>query len=73
MLAFRRDPIRIDVKGAQDFITEADRAVETYIRAIYQELQLSGENDINGRVKATLFYLEETQLRRSSNELLLRS
>lgn len=33
LLAFRRDPIEVSVKGAQDFVTRADRAVEDFIRA----------------------------------------
>ena len=41
----------------------AERSVETYIHAIYQELQISGEDDIHSRVKATLYYLDETQSR----------
>lgn len=46
-------------------LTLTERSVETYIHAIYQELQISNENDVNGRVKATLFYLDESQLRKS--------
>lgn len=38
-----------------------EKSVETYINAIYQELGLSGERDIHARVKATLFYLLESQ------------
>lgn len=45
-------------------LTLAERSVETYIHAIYQTLQISGEDEIHGRVKATLFYLNETQTRR---------
>jgi len=37
------------------------RSVETYINAIYQELQLSNEPDIHARVRATLLYLEHSQ------------
>lgn len=33
LLALRRDPIEVSVKGAQDFVTRADGAVETFIRA----------------------------------------
>jgi len=40
------------------------RSVETYINAIYQELQLSNEPDIHARVRATLFYLEHSQSHR---------
>lgn len=39
------------------------KSVETYINAIYQELQLSDEPDIHARVKATLLYLEYSQNR----------
>jgi hypothetical protein len=38
--------------------------VETYINVIYQELQLSHEEDIHARVKATLLYLESSSIRR---------
>jgi DNA-binding NarL/FixJ family response regulator len=41
----------------------AEKSVETYINAIYQELGLSREPDIHARVKATLFYLQESQTR----------
>lgn len=37
------------------------RSVETYINNIYQELHLSDEADIHARVKATLFYLQDSQ------------
>lgn len=37
------------------------RSVETYINNIYQELHLSDEPDIHARVKATLFYLQDSQ------------
>ena len=39
------------------------KSVETYINAIYQELQLSHEKDIHARVKATLLYLESSKSR----------
>jgi len=38
----------------------SEKSVETYINAIYQELQLSNEPDINTRVRATLLYLEHS-------------
>lgn len=38
-----------------------EKSVETYINAIYQQLQLTGEQEIHARVKATLLYLEESQ------------
>ncbi|MDM7999464.1 MAG: response regulator transcription factor [Dehalococcoidia bacterium] len=40
------------------------KSVETYINVIYQELQLSHEEDIHARVKATLMYLESSSARR---------
>ena len=40
------------------------KSVETYINVIYQELQLSHEEDIHARVKATLLYLESSSIRR---------
>jgi DNA-binding NarL/FixJ family response regulator len=40
------------------------KSVETYINVIYQELQLSHEEDIHARVKATLLYLESSSVRR---------
>jgi len=39
------------------------KSVETYINVIYQELQLSHEEDIHARVKATLLYLESSRTR----------
>jgi DNA-binding NarL/FixJ family response regulator len=39
------------------------KSVETYINAIYQELQLSHEQGIHARVKATLLYLESSKSR----------
>ncbi len=41
-------------------LTIAERSVETYIGAIYQELELSGEQGAHARVRATLQFLEET-------------
>jgi len=40
------------------------KSVETYINVIYQELQLSHEEGIHARVKATLLYLESSSIRR---------
>ena len=37
------------------------KSVETYINAIYQELQLSNEQGIHARVKAALIYLESSR------------
>ena len=44
-------------------LTLTERSVESYINAIYQGLQLSGEEGIHPRVRATLRYLEGSQLR----------
>jgi len=41
-----------------------EKSVETYIRTIYQQLNLSHEPDIHARVKATLIYLQESRDRR---------
>ena len=40
-----------------------ERSVETYINAIYQKLELSGEPDSHSRVRATLLYLQDSQNR----------
>lgn len=42
-------------------LTLAERTVETYIYAIYQELQLTGQQDLHARVQATRLYLQESQ------------
>ena len=42
-------------------LTLAEKSVETYINTIYRELGIPGEHEVNARVKATLFYLEESQ------------
>ena len=39
----------------------SEKSVETYINVIYRELGLTNEPDIHARVKATLFYLNNTQ------------
>ncbi len=41
----------------------AEKSVETYINAIYQELNLSGEPESHNRVRATLIYLQDSQSR----------
>ncbi len=41
-------------------MTLAEKSVETYISAIYQHLDLTGEQELHARVKATLLYIEET-------------
>ena len=37
-----------------------EKSVETYINSIYQVLQISGEEGVHARVKATLVYLEDS-------------
>ena len=44
-------------------LTLTEKTIETYISAIYQHLNLSGEREINARVKAALLYLEDYQSR----------
>ena len=41
----------------------AEKSVETYINVIYQELELSGVEDVHGPVRATILYLNESQSR----------
>ncbi len=41
----------------------AEKSVETYINVVYQQLQLSGEKEAHARVKATLLYLKDSQVR----------
>ena len=43
-----------------DELSLTERSVETYVSVIYQELGVSGEREINARVKATLMALEES-------------
>ncbi len=38
-----------------------EKSVETYISSIYQHLDLTGEQEIHARVRATLVYLQESQ------------
>ena len=40
-----------------------ERSVESYINVIYQHLELSGESEINMRVKAALAFLKSSQRR----------
>jgi len=40
-----------------------ERSVESYINVIYQHLELSGEPEINMRVKATLAFLKSSRAR----------
>ena len=40
------------------------KSIETYIHELYQSLGLSFERDVHSRVKATLFYLEESENKR---------
>jgi DNA-binding NarL/FixJ family response regulator len=44
-----------------DQLMLSEKSVETYINVIYRELGLTNEPDIHARVKATLFYLNNTQ------------
>ena len=39
-----------------------EKSVETYINAIYQTMPVSGAEGVNARVRATLMYLEGSQL-----------
>ena len=41
-------------------LTLTEKSVETYINAIYQVLQIPGEEGVHSRVKATLVYLEDS-------------
>ena len=44
-----------------DKLNLSEKSVETYINVIYRELGLTNEPDIHARVRATLFYLNNTQ------------
>jgi DNA-binding NarL/FixJ family response regulator len=50
--------------GVAEQLGLAEKSIETYVNAIYQELQISGRRDVHSRVKATLYYLEQAQSRR---------
>ena len=39
----------------------SEKSVETYIHTIYQQLEISGEQEMHTRVKATLIYLRESR------------
>ena len=41
-------------------LTLTEKSVETYINAIYQVLQIPGEEGVHSRLKATLVYLEDS-------------
>ena len=41
-------------------LTLTEKSVETYINAIYQVLQIPGEEGMHFRVKATLVYLQDS-------------
>lgn len=41
----------------------AEKSVESYTHVIYQQLNISGEQEIHSRVKATLLYLQDSQSR----------
>ncbi len=62
----QRDVLELMAQGysnaaVAEHLTLTEKTVETYISAIYQQLNLSGESDIHARVKATLFFLQESQ------------
>jgi DNA-binding NarL/FixJ family response regulator len=42
----------------------SEKTIETYLGAVYRELNLSHEKDIHARVKATLLYLEGSRDRK---------
>ncbi len=41
-------------------LTLTEKSVETYVHNIYQQLELSSEQEIHARVKATLIYLHDS-------------
>ena len=47
--------------GIAERLALAEKSVETYINAIYQELELSGAEAVHARVRATILYLNESQ------------
>ena len=47
--------------GIAERLDLAEKSVETYIDTIYQELQLSGVEDVHARVRATILYLDESR------------
>ena len=47
--------------GIAERLSLAEKSVETYINVIYQELELSGAEDVHARVRATIMFLEESQ------------
>ena len=47
--------------GIAEQLSLAEKSVETYINVIYQELELSGAEDVHARVRATIMFLEESQ------------
>ena len=49
--------------GIAERLALAEKSVETYINAIYQELELSGAEAVHARVRATILYLNESQSR----------
>jgi len=51
-------------RGIAQRLMLSEKTVETYLGAIYQELDLSNEPDIHTRVKATLLYLEDSRERK---------
>ena len=47
--------------GIAEQLSVAEKSVETYVNVIYQELELSGAEDVHARVRATIMFLEESQ------------
>ena len=47
--------------GIAERLSLAEKSVETYISVIYQELELSGAEDVHARVRATIRYLNDSQ------------
>ena len=50
--------------GIAEHLGLAEKSIESYVNAIYQQLQISGRRDVHSRVKATLYYLEQAENRR---------
>ncbi|MDP6550098.1 MAG: response regulator transcription factor [Dehalococcoidia bacterium] len=49
--------------GIAERLTLAEKSVGTYINVIYQELEVSGVEDVHARVRATILFLNESQSR----------
>lgn len=62
----QQDVLRLLAEGLSNAaiarqLTLEERSVESYINVIYQHLEISGEPEINMRVKAALAYLKSSQ------------